>query len=336
MFCYIKDRKTFHTLLQRTVTDWSVCVDSIEATGSTATLACDDVPGTMAGNWFVLNGRVFLIDKLQAQNGTTKVSLLPFWMAFDRDLVFAASAASMGAFIASWINAGWKNQSDTEYKMSYLSVTNTDSTAYQDPEMSENGVFNLATYIQTAKAKGVDLTAQMSGGNLAITISKHTPTAFVLIDKDGHTQVMSSAFSGQNVAKVTIVQPVDSGNVDGNGDPIYTVTATDWYLAADGSIGTTVPVHRADGGWVTIEIGEDDVQLEKAQERFAENDAAHKVEFFSDQPMTVNDTYKMRLNGTVFDGKISAVYLQSADSRTRFSSGELATTLTERVTRLGG
>lgn len=325
MWAYIIDRKTFSTLLQRPVENWSICIDSIDLQQSTVTLACDDLPPTMARNWLLLDGRIYLIDRLQTDNGMTKLTLLPPWALFDREVVFTSGAQSMGRFIRNWIYAGWINQDDAEYATPYIACTSTDTTAYQDPEMDDSGVFSVLEYILTARRKGVDIAAEMAGNGLAVNISKHHAKTHTLVNGDGHTQLGANTMSGDAVAKVTVVQTV-SGSV----------TQTVWYLAADGSISTSVPAQRALGDWETIEIGEDDNQREKVQELVDGNARSYKVEFWSDVDMAVGDTYRMRLNGSVFEGVVTAKFLTSSDRRIRYSSGDLATTLTERVNKIGG
>jgi hypothetical protein len=325
MWAYIKDRKTFATLLQRPVENWSVCLDSLDIQASTVTLACDDLPPTMARNWLVLDGMVYLIDKIQTGNGVTKLTILPPWALFDREVVFTSGAQSMGRFIRNWIYAGWINQADAEYATPYITCSNTDTTAYQAPEMDESGAFSIQDYILTARRKGVDIAAEMAGNGLAVNISTHPAKTHTLVNGDGHTQLGASTISGDAVAKATVVQTVSES-----------VTQTVWYLAADGSISTSIPAQRAHGDWATIEIGEDDDQREKVQELIDGNSRSYKVEFFSDVDMAVGDTYRMRLNGSIFEGVVTAKFQSSDDSRIRYSSGDLATTLTERVSKIGG
>lgn len=326
MWAYILDRKTFSTLLQRPVENWNVCIDSIDLQQSSVTLACDDLPPTMARNWLLLDGRIYLIDRLQTDNGLTKLTLLPPWALFDRDIIYTGSSTSIGAFIRAWILAGWVNQADTEYATPYISCTNTDNTPFAAPEMDDSKVFSFLDYIVMARRKGVDVAFLGSNRALNVTITTHTVHSNALVDGDGHTRLISSSMSGDAIAKVTVVYPTGEN----------TYAHTYWYLADDGSISNSAPANRADGKWALIEIGEDDDQREKVQELIDGNARSYKVEFWSDVDMAVGDTYRMRLNGAVFEGVVTAKFLTSSDSRIRYSSGDLATTLTERVNKIGG
>jgi hypothetical protein len=326
MWAYIKDRKSFATLLQRPVENWSICVDSIDLQQSTVTLACDDLPPTMARNWLLLGGRIYLIDRLQTDNGLTKLTLLPPWALFDREIIYTGSETSIGAFIRAWILAGWVNQADAEYATPYISCTNTDNTPFVAPEMDDSKVFDFLDYIIMARRKGVEIAFSWNNSGIIAAVRTHPVRTHTLVDGDGLTQLISNSVSGDAVAKVTVVYPTGEN----------TYAHTYWYLAADGSISNSAPANRADGKWALIEIGEDDDQREKVQELVDGNARSYKVEFWSDVDMAVGDTYRMRLNGSVFEGIITAKFLSSDDNRIRYSSGDLATTLTERVNKIGG
>jgi hypothetical protein len=177
-----------------------------------------------------------------------------------------------------------------------------------------------------ARRKGVEIAFSWNNSGIIAAVRTHPVRTHTLVDGDGLTQLISNSVSGDAVAKVTVVYPTGEN----------TYAHTYWYLAADGSISNSAPANRADGKWALIEIGEDDDQREKVQELVDGNARSYKVEFWSDVDMTVGDTYKMRLNGAVFEGIITAKFQSSADNRIRYSSGDLATTLTERVNKIGG
>ena len=185
---------------------------------------------------------------------------------------------------------------------------------------TNNGLGGDACYVLT---NDIDLNAADS--IIWIPIGNEEKFSGVF-DGDGHTRLISSSMSGDAVAKITVVYPTGEN----------TYAHTYWYLAADGSISNSAPANRADGKWALIEIGEDDDQREKVQELVDGNARSYKIEFWSDVDMAVGDTYRMRLNGAVFDGVVTAKFLSSADNRIRYSSGDLATTLTERVNKIGG
>ena len=336
MWGYIKDFATFGTADQRETLDYKLVLDSMSAETGIVTLAGDDLPASLAGSWFIINSEPFFISQLSPKRGKTDIKLLPVIGLFDRDLLYEdISASTIGGYIASIIGSEWINQDDAVYATPYMTVTNTDTTAFVQPAVDDNGVFNFLAYIEWARETyNISVRAEVSKNALNLTISKDTASVHPLVVNDGHTQLSKSSFSSSVVAKLTVLQPEDSGEVDDEGQPIMNMISTVWYLAADGTASTTVPLNRAVGSWQTITIGEDDDPQEKVVEEFAKNSTSHKVELYSDTQMKVGDTIKVRIGGEVFEGVINAISHKKGDFRKLYRIGDLPTTLTEELAAL--
>ena len=326
MWAYIKDFASFSTNDQREALDYKLVLDSMSAEKGSATVNGDDLPRSLAGSWLIINSEPFYIDQLSPKKGKTQINLLPVIALFNRDLLYEdISASTIGGYIASVIGSEWINQTDTVYATSYMTVTNTDTTAFVEPALDDNGVFNFLEYIEWARETyNISVKASISKNTLNLTISKDTAVTHPLVCDDGHTKLSSSSFSSSVVAKLTVLQP------DENED----MTETVWYLAADGTASTTVPLSRAVGSWQTIVIGADEVQQDKVEEEFAKNTASHKVELYSDVDMAVGDTIKVRLNGEIFEGIVNAITRKKGDIRKLYRIGDLPTTLTEELAAL--
>lgn len=337
MEAYIKSYSTFQAFLQRAVPDYNLTLDSISGETSSVTLTGDDIPATANGAWLVLDGAPYFITQITPSKGSTKLTVAPPDEIFNRKMLYdGSSGSSIGAWLASKINSDWKNQSDSMYATPYITVTNRDSTAFVAPEADEDGTFNFLEYIRRVRRDyGVTIRASISGNALRFTIVNDTRSTIPLVLDDGHTKLVSSAFAKSIVAKITVLQPVDTGNVDSNGDKIFNTTQTEWYLAADGTASTTIPSNRAQGEWITLVLSESDEQAEKVMEEFSKNGESHKVEFWSDIEMNVNDRFRMKLNGEVFEGTIIGKYRKKNDNRVFYKSGDLITTIQERA-RSGG
>ena len=134
--------------------------------------------------------------------------------------------------------------------------------------------------------------------------SSHTVTF------DGSEQLVSQAFSKDTVGKVTF-------------------EGIDYYLKKDGSIVTVCPPdrERVSGEWVVSDS-------ETPEEIFAKNTASHKIEWMSFKKLGLYDPVRFRLNGSVYESYITYIQKSSSDSRYRYRSGELATTLTEKIRRM--
>lgn len=333
MWAYIKDFATFGTNDQREALDYKLVLDSMSAEQGSVTVSGDDLPRSLAGSWLIINSEPFFISQISPKKGKTDIKLLPVIGLFNRDLLYTdISASTIGGYIASVIGSEWINQSDAVYATPYISVTNTDTTAFVEPVQDDNGVFNFLEYIEWAReTHNISVKASISKNALNLTISKDTAVAHPLVADDGHTQLSKSSFSSSVVAKLTVLQPEDSGEVDENNDPIMNMTSTVWYLAADGTVSTEVPLNRAVGSWQTITIGEDDDQQEKVVEEFAKNSTSHKVELYSDVQMKVGDTIRLRISGEIFEGQINAISRKKGDIRQLYRIGDLPTTLTEEI-----
>ena len=326
MWAYIKDFATFGTTDQREALDYKLVLDSMSAETGSATLAGDDLPASLAGSWFIINSELFFISQLSPKKGKTDIKLLPVIGLFDRDLLYTdISATTIGGYIASVIGSEWINQSDAVYATPYITVTNTDTTAFSEPAQDDNGVFNFLDYIEWARETyNISVRAEVSKNALNLTISRDTAAVHPLVVNDGHTQLSKSSFSSSVVAKLTVLQP------DENED----MTSTVWYLAADGTASTSVPLDRAVGSWQTLTIGADENQQAKVEEEFAKNSTSHKVELYSDVQMKVGDTIRMRIGGEVFEGIINAISCKKSDFRKLYRVGDLPTTLTEELAAL--
>lgn len=337
MEAYIKSFSSFWALRQVSTTDWSLVLDSLDSQGSSITVGGDDIPGTIAGNWLILNGIPMRIEVVTPGVGLTRFTLSAAEEIFNRQLITepTVSDTTIGGFIKRVIESEWVNQDDERYATSYISVTNLDNTPFVAPELDDNGIWNLLAYIRWARINyNISLAWTVERNGLRVTINREPVTIHPLILGDGHTQLASSSFASQRIAKVTVIQPVEIIPAEPveDAEPEFEMTSTDWFLCADGTV-TDDPdaTNRVDGEWITIVIGDGDDQAEKVQEEFAKNGESHKVELYTDVQMNVGDRFRVKLNGELFEGTVVRRFLKKGDRRVLYTSGELITTIQERV-----
>lgn len=338
MEAYIKSFSSFYALRQVSTTDWSLVLDSLDSQGSSITVGGDDIPGTIAGNWLILNGIPMRIEVVTPGVGLTRFTLSAAEEIFNRQLIADATwtDTTIGGFIQRIIERDWVNQADERYATSYIAVTNLDNTPFVPPELDDNGVWNLLSYIRWARINhNISLTWTVGRNGLRVTIHREPVTVHPLILGDGHTQLASSSFASQRIAKVTVIQPNEvepEEEPDEDAEPVFEMTSTDWFLCADGTV-TDDPdaTNRVDGEWITIVIGDGDDQAEKVQEEFAKNGESHKVELYTDVQMSVGDRFRVKLNGELFEGTVVRRFIKRGDRRVLYTSGELITTIQERV-----
>lgn len=345
MEAYIKSFSSFYALRQVSTTDWSLVLDSLDSQGSSITVGGDDIPGTIAGNWLILNGIPMRIEVVTPGKGLTRFTLSAAEEIFNRQLLADYDAtgtiptwpdSTIGGFIQRIIEREWVNQADARYATSYISVTNLDNTPFVAPELDDNGIWNLLAYIRWARVNfNISLTWTVERNGLRVTIHREPVTLHPLVLGDGHTQLASSSFASQRIAKVTVIQPHEvepEEEPENDAEPVFEMTSTDWFLCADGTA-TDDPdaTNRVDGEWITIVIGDGDDQAEKVQEEFAKNGESHKVELYTDVQMAVGDRFRVKLNGELFEGTVVRRFLKKGDRRVLYTSGELITTIQERV-----
>lgn len=328
MKVFLKSNRSFRTTQQRTVLTYDLCLDSLETEAASLTVAGDDLPGSVTRQFLILNGAVYLAGTVTPGNGDTKIAVLPADEIFNRALLYDETEtppATVGAFLARQITAQWINQPDSAYAMPFLTVANHDATPFAPPERDDSGLYSFLDYLRAMRSRyGVTLHFTARWNTLSIEIRTDTPGRHTLIHGDGHTKVESAAFASSGVAKVTTVQTVNDIR-----------QAVNWYLATDGTISSSVPQNRAEGIWEMLPISENDDAAQKAAELFAKTtSAAHKIELHTDVPMAVGDSFRLRYNGEVFTGHVSAVRQKFGERWPLYRSGDLATTLPEKVRSL--
>jgi hypothetical protein len=219
--------------------------------------------------------------------------------------------------------------------MPYLTVSNSDTSEFVSPELDDNGLFNITDYIRTQRLNlGLRCDFSIDGDTLTCSIYKGSTTDRNVVFDDGHSQLSSAAYSKSGLAKITAMHQIDTGNVDANGDAIYTTESKDYYLTESGTITTRVPDVRIDGGWSTIFVSaKKDVET-AVSDKFAKNSESHKIEFYSDRELSVYDPCNIKLYGEIMTSYISYKGITSTDSRYLYKSGELATTITDKIRSL--
>lgn len=320
MTIYIKDRKSFATVAMARCADWTIVDDSDGAEYSRFVLP----PGALGfgdvGQWLVADGTVLCVDTVTPTETQVTVRARSAWTEFDLNSAYSESAshpATAEAFIASTLAADYVEQNDEAYRMGYLAVTYDPGTSFAAPEITSAGAFALADYIEQT---GVAVRFAVSGQALNVHIAPRARTPRQLVFGDGHSIVTSQAFSADAVAKVTTDQ-------DG--------TRRHYYLAADGSVSTSVPAERAEGSWTLISVATADDPLEKAKAEFAKNKSAHKIEFRSDLDLAVGDVVTARLDGKVFTGAVSRRGRSAASgSMKEYAIGDLAVTASDKLRRI--
>ena len=315
MVCFIKSVETFATIGQYDVSDYTVPLGSANgATGGitvAATLTQD-----YTRQWLIMGGHLFYIVSVNPDEGMTEITVGDPLTAFSRTLVYEEPTTNiLGEYIRALMTSEYISLSDTAYDMPYLSVTNSDTTEFAHV-YPKDGLFTLESVMRDAQSRGIRIEFTYTNNGIACTISPGDTTVHPLIVGDGHTQLASETYDRTAIAKVTVISVLGYPH--------------DYYLAVDGTVTTTVPVNRAQGEWITVKQGEDNL-YDTALAAFAQNLESHKVTLYSDAELELYASVGIRLNDAVYSSRITYVGISAKDDRYIYNCGDMAVTLVDKI-----
>ncbi len=316
MVAFIKSRKNFKTVLSAEVVSWDVPYSSIENDVGTLVLYGTAVTHGCEGDFLVMDGHIWVVEQVTPDQNQATVSVVDVTSAFDRLLPFAGGGETIGVFLAEQLFTHYKEVADTAYAMPYLKITNLDNTEYLGPTVTD-GLYNLQTYIRKVnRLRDVQVLFSIDKDTLIIRIEPRQRPSHKVAFGDGTSQLISQSYSRSSIAKVTAYQ---------NG------VGHDFYLSENGDISQTEPLRRAEGSWEVLALEETESLDERVQDIFSQNSNSHKIEWRSTKEYALYDTVILRLDGKLLSSYVSYIGVSSSDNRFYYKSGELATTLTERL-----
>lgn len=333
MEVFVKSFVTYRTIKKATVISSALVLDSLDAEASTVTVKGTEINRKDTGNWLIADRSVFRIANVKPEGDRTILTLESPLDAFARLLEFSQTTSmTVGAFVAEMLYVHWIAEPDTAYAMPYLTVHNLDTTLFAVPDTDNSGCFRLSDYCRLMrKSYRVAFMFADSGSHLICTIQPLPTQTRQVSFEDGRSQLQSVAYSSSGMAKLTVLQDIDTGTKDSNGNPVYTRERTDWYLSESGEVSQAVPDRRASGEWGSLHIrGNEDVRS-KVVETFAKTKSNHKLEFWSMLDLPVQADCTFMVYGELLQSYISYKRKTSTDKRFYYKSGELATTATEKL-----
>lgn len=316
MVAFIKHRKDFRTVASAEVVSYDVPLASISDDVGTIVLYDTTVTRGSEGDFLIMDGHIWLVEQVTPDEMQTTVTVTDVAAAFDRLLPFGEDGESIGSYLEQQLIDHYRDVSDLSYQMPYLEITNLDNTAYLGPTVTD-GLFNLRTYMRKVnRLRDVQVLFSVSQNKLNILIQPRQRPSHNVLFGDGTSQLISRSYSRSSITKVTAYQ-------FGEGHT--------YYLSADGDVTQEEPVFRAEGKWEVLALEETEDLEEKVRDIFSQNSNSHKIEWRSTKPYELYDTVVLRLDGGLMSSYVSYIGISSADHRYYYKSGELATTLTERL-----
>lgn len=334
MEAFVKSFATYRTIKQVTVISSALALDSLDPDVSTVTVKGTTIGRVDVGNWLIVDGLVYRISAVKPQTDRTMLTLDFPLEVFNRSLEYSLQTASqtVGGFVADVIRANWIHGADLAYSIPYLVVSNSDTTRFAPPELDGSGCFALPDYIRLMR-RSYRVTVRFTdeGSTLQCSIVKVAERLCQVSFEDGRSKLETVDYSATGAAKVTVLCDNDTGEKDADGNAIYQRSRSEWYLSNTGKISSSVPARRASGEWLTIQVkGTDDIEA-KVVETFAKNKTSHKLEFWSELDLSVQDSCSFFVYGELLQSHISYKRKTSEDRRFYYKSGELATTATEKL-----
>lgn len=318
MIAYIKRFTDFETVLHSEVTNYELPIEAVAADEKGSIELPMLISPDLVGSWLYIQGRIYLIANIAPQNGRSILTTAMPDEAFGRPIAEGAATQNIGAFILDCLQTNYKNQTDPQYRLSYLEITNADTSAFVPPIIDENGLFVLSDYISAVRAK-TKLTYSVDKNKLKIEISKNQPKQ--------HNAVLSkSELKNFTVAKTAIAKVTVLGENE------------TYYLTTSGEASLTVPAERVSGEWVYLKAQKDKTAQETAQAAFDGNINSYKVEFHSKKLYGLHDKIKMNVDNQLLMGDVTFVGRAMKDTRYLVKLGSLPTTAAEkmRTVKVGG
>ncbi len=340
---YLKDANTFLTIRHLAADKYTKLPIASAEVNAGEVLLTELLEGDFENAWLLDSAaHLYLITESSPNDQQTKFKVIDPAEAFDREIIYTGSEpTTYGAFISQILTEHYINCPDLAYAMPFVTVSNTDTTAFLMPKLNE-GRYKLNEIIRLARLAGVKVDFSVIGTyseTMKITISPPDASVQNIFFSDGKHQINNETYSRDVTAKVTVSIKTETDN--GDNDPIISYSYTDFYLSTAGDISTTVPTSRASGRWVYTDIAHEDGPGKDAEnarlaaeEIFQENINSHNISFYSRNDYALGTAVNLRIYNRVYKTTITRVSISSTDERKLYQCGDLPVRLTEAVERI--
>lgn len=332
MDIYFRSFKSYLTTLQTRAVTYSLTLDALASEKSTATLLGDGLTAANVRDWVIAFGQLFSLSAVKAQGQQLSITMVDPLDAFDRKLEIPdAPADTVGGFIAQLLQS-WVDETDPEFAVPYLQISNADTTPLVLPDVDSNGLFQLPAYVRLMRQTyGIAVRFIPAYNGIRCEISTADPPFRQVSFNDGRSELRTASFSSTATSKLTAIQDMDTGLKDENGNPIKVRERSTWYLSEEGEVSQTVPTHRAAGSWGVVVIPANADLAAKVAEEFAKGRTGHKLEFYSTMDIPVGAQVRCYCAGGYVLSRISSKVIAAGDNRYHYKGGELATTVTDKL-----
>ncbi len=177
--------------------------------------------------------RIYYVSECTPNDDSIELKIVHPIYAFDRPVVYTDETTYGTAIYNILLNNYGSNCPDSEYLMSCLSISNSDSTECT-VETDEYGYVVPCDLFEQARKDGVVIDFSIGNNEtLKVDIYSTNYQTGVIVFGDGHSQLSSESYDASYCAKVTIMHDIfthvnwEFGTVEtGTGAPIY---YENWY-----------------------------------------------------------------------------------------------------------
>lgn len=273
-----------------------------------------------------------------------KISLLQIEQVFSRQIFIGNEGLISGTgiedFIANEIQTNFKDSGDGVMDKPYINATASTHTPIAARVETENGAYNLKTYLGNAKQYyGICLDFSFSGNRLDIVIRKcsldQLPIDTSISDITGYDETYEVAVMAKLIVRWKVP---DTETVEG---PIATRT---FYLLSDRSITEDKTDSRRAKGVIKslyIETQEEAEMLQQVHNEFASNSYNHKISFsiqkgsrcYPEMDFSLGRKCAIKTCAGVKASMVTGIAKKSASSLLQITMGNLKVTLIDKLRR---
>ena len=354
IYGYVISKQDLSVLDVFTVTDYKIIKD-IDYSGK-STVTVGRTPNIDEGDFVFLKdstGKIFYIgvtDTISNESGSaeTTINLLEKETIFDRKAILSGesviSSTGIEDFIVNTIKSNFITSDDALLNLTYITIEATTHTKVYATVETENGIFNVKTYLGNAlEYYGIFIDFEFTGSALKITVYKKDQATFKI---DAGVSDVTNYVEDYNVdvlAKLTQVWKIPDTEENGVVTKVGATTIKKYYLLSDRTISTNVSDPNRALGEIDViytECESEDEALQTALNSFTGNKYEHSVtadirresDLYPEAEFYVGHTCEIKTKAHgVRDSIVSEISYTMGSAFISVKFGNMAITLIEKL-----
>lgn len=330
----IISRYTFTLLDTVTVSEYEINLDG-EFDGRSQ-IVLHRKPAAEEDDFILLHdgGIVFqgIIDKIENEKGQNvyTVNAIELQKLFDRKVILSnESLLSTGIedFIADQITGNFISSDDDLLNIGYMTVTAKTHTPVAAKPQTEEGIYNLCTYMGNAMTNyGIFTSFEFTDGSLNVVIEKKEQSALKIDTGLANIVNLMEIFETKALAKLTV---------------LWNGSMKQFFLKTDRTITDDISDPDRAKGYVDAIISTAETEEEMRQEaidQFKANSYQHKITFdvvpsrlVSKSDLYVGHQLVVKTSSGVKDSIITGISHSNGQTAISVTLGQLAVTLIEKL-----